>query len=458
MSPLLVLTGGLVFVVWLLYRDVKERPSVSPAAWIVVVWVVIYSSRPVMSWFADPSAPLSTHSYDEGDFEEALVSFAVIVAGLVVLWRRGARLRQVVEQNGWLAVVYVFWLHSILWSDYPIITAKRLFKDLGEVAMVLVVLTDRNSVQAVKAVCARCAYIGIPLSLVLIRYFPGIGRVFAGYNQDQLSFVGITANKNTLGMLALVTVIFMLWDCLDSRRSAGRPTDWLSMGARVAVLLTAWYLLVISDSRTSLVCAVIGSALVLAPGLPALRRRPAWMEVWGASAAVILWALNSRLGLQKRFIEGLGRDMSLTTRTDMWPVLLRLQDSPLLGAGFSTFWSGQRLVQIEQTFGDIVTQAHNGYLETYLNGGLIGVGLLIVLLCVSYRRIRGQLVLGAADARFRFAILFVAIVHNCTEATFYKLSLLWFVTVYAIMDYRVSDGVSDGPGVLAQSRAMEKLA
>jgi O-antigen ligase len=336
---------------------------------------------------------------------------------------------------------------------------KRLFKDLGNVAMVLVMLTDENSVQAVKAVCARCACIGIPLSLVLIRYFPQFGRAYTGYKQDQLAFVGITANKNMLGMLALVTVIFMLWDFCDSRREADGLTSWLSMGARLAVLLTAWHLLVISDSKTSLVCAVIGSALLLALGLPALRRHPARVEVWGVSAAAILWALNSGLGLQKAFVESLGRDMSLTTRTDMWPVLLGLQDSPLLGAGFSTFWSGRRLVQIEQAFGDIVIQAHNGYLETYLNGGLIGFGLLIVLLCVSYRRIREQLTLGAPDARFRFAILFVAIIHNFTEATFYKLSLLWFVTVYAIMDYRTADGVSDGPGGgAAQKRAMERLA
>jgi exopolysaccharide production protein ExoQ len=101
-----------------------------------------------------------------------------------------------------------------------------------------------------------------------------------------------------------------------------------------------------------------------------------------------------------------------------------------------------------------VIRAHKGYLETYLNGGLMGVDLLIVLLCVSYRRIREQLALGAPDARFRFAILVVAILHNCTEATFYKLSLLWFVTVYAIMAYRTSNDRSEAPRVQAGSRAM----
>ncbi len=436
MTSLLALGGGLLFVAWLLYRDVRGRPAVSPASWIVVVWVVIYSSRPVMSWFADPSAAVSPESYDEGDLREALVSLAVIVASLIVLLRRGARLQQIIDQNKWLAVVYVFWLHSILWSDYPIITAKRLFKDIGNVAMVLMVLTDQNSVEAMKAICARCVYIGIPLSLVLIRYFPELGRAYTGYNQDQLSVVGITANKNMLGMLALVTVIFMLWDFLDSRRTHRHSTDWANMGARAAVLLMAWYLLIISDSATSLVCAVGGSVLLFVLDLPYFKRRPGRFEVWGISVMVLLWAVNAGLGLHEAFVQSLGRNMSLTTRTDMWPVLFRLQENPLLGAGFDTFWAGERLVQSARALGGLFLQAHNGYLETYLNGGAIGVGLLIVLLCVSYRRIRGELMRGTVDARFRLAILLVAIVHNFTEATFYKLSVVWFVTVFAIMDYR----------------------
>ena len=442
MTQLLVLVIGLAFVAWLLYRDVKERRSVSPAVWIVVVWVVIYSSRPVMSWFVDPSVTISPESYDEGDFGEALVIFSMIVAGVIVLARRGAGVRGVIDQNAWLAVVYLFWVQSILWSDYPMITGKRLFKDLGNVAMVLLVLTDKNSVQTARAVCARCVYIGIPLSAVVIRYFPEIGRVYTGYKQNQPSFVGITANKNTLGMLALVTVIFVLWDLLDSYRARRGAIDWLGLGGRAIVLLTAWYLLVIADSATSLVCALLGSALVVMIGLPYFERRPGRFEAWAVGAAVLLGAVGAGLGIQEAFVQSLGRDMSLTTRTDVWPVLLSLQDSPLVGAGFGTFWAGERLVKIERALGAFFLQAHNGYLETYLNGGLIGVGMLIVLLCVSYRRIREQLALGAADAGFRLAMLFVVIAHNFAEATFFKLSLPWFMTVLVIMEYRAPGGSS----------------
>jgi exopolysaccharide production protein ExoQ len=435
MTPLLALGAGFAFVGWLLYRDARDRSSVSPAVWIAVAWTLIYATRPVMSWFADASALVTAESYDEGDLEEALISLALIVAGFMVLVRRGVRVRTVVAENPWLFVVYLFWLHSSLWSDFPMLTLKRLFRDLGNVVMVLLVLTDRNVVETIKAVCVRCAYVGVPLSVVFIKYFPDLGRVYTGYNQNQLSFVGITANKNTLGMVALVTVIFVLWDLVGEWRTQGRPTDWLMFGSRVAVMLSGWYLLLLSDSATSLVCGVFGAALLLGLDLPYLRRHPARVEAWGLAAAVAVWSLNAAFRFHELFVQSLGRDMTLTTRTDMWPVLLQMQDSPVLGAGFNTFWAGPRLVQLQQALGGFFLQAHNGYLEMYLNGGLVGVGLLLLLLAMSYWRIRGKLVLGSPTAGVRLVLLLVAIAHNLTEATFYKLSLVWIVTLFAMMDY-----------------------
>src|SRR5712691_7772223 len=183
MISFLALFVCLAAVVWLLSRDATERPAVSGAAWIVVAWVVIYASRPVTSWFVDPSASASAESFDEGNPGEALIIFASIVAAVIVLVRRRIQLSGVFGENTWLVLVYLFWLQSVLWSDDPIITLKRLFKDLGSVAMVLVVLTDKNAAETIKAVCVRCAYVCLPLSVVLIRYFPNFGRSYIGYSQ-----------------------------------------------------------------------------------------------------------------------------------------------------------------------------------------------------------------------------------------------------------------------------------
>src|SRR5690348_13726721 len=155
---LLPLLAFSVCLLWLFYCDGKERASVSSAIWIVVAWAVNYGSRSVTEWFKVGEGPIRAESADEGNPVEALISLSLIAAGAIVLMRRGIRLSVVIRSNAWLCVFYLFWFTSIFWSDYPLITSKRLFKDLGNVIMVLVMLTELEPSEALKAVCARVAY------------------------------------------------------------------------------------------------------------------------------------------------------------------------------------------------------------------------------------------------------------------------------------------------------------
>ena len=50
------------------------------------------------------------------------------------------------------------------------------------------------------------------------------------------------------------------------------------------------------------------------------------------------------------------------------------------GTGYYSFWQGNRLRQVSDGFMSDLNESHNGYLETYLNSGYIGVVLLVVLL------------------------------------------------------------------------------
>src|SRR6185436_2832258 len=289
MGPL-ILFAFTVCLIWLLYHDGKERASVSPAAWIVVVWAMIHGSRPVMDWFSGEAVrgPIYTSSADEGNLTEALISLTLMLAGLVVLLRRGVRLSVVIRDNVWLFVFYLFWFLSVSWSDYPLITFKRLFRDLGTVVMVLVVLTEMNLGEAIKAVCARIAFVLIPLSVLLIRYYPDLGRVYSGYDRSEVMWVGVATHKNTLGGLALMGALFLLWDLLDRQGKYWGTAKKGTFIARILVLLMSWYLLVIANSVTSLLCALLGSALLIAFSTPSIRQRPGRLEVCGLGAGAVL--------------------------------------------------------------------------------------------------------------------------------------------------------------------------
>src|SRR5204862_5982008 len=80
-------------------------------------------------------------------------------------------------------------------------------------------------------------------------------------------------------------------------------------------------------------------------------------------------------------------------------------------------------------------QAHNGYLDTYLNGGLIGLGLLGGLLIVTARHVKKQLLRGVGLGALGLAVLLVSITCNWTEAIFNKMSLGWFALVLVIVNY-----------------------
>jgi exopolysaccharide production protein ExoQ len=432
--PLLFLYS--LWLLWLLHRDVKDRPAVSSSIWIVLAWAVIHGTRPLTMWLsAADLATFQANSRDEGNLSEAIANLFLIMAGLIVVWRRGARLSVVVRNNGWLCALYLFWFSSILWSDYPLITFKRLFKDLGTIVMVLVVLTESKPDEAMRAMFARLAYICVPLSILLYKYFPYWGRGYAGYKADKPTFVGVTTSKNTLGILVCVSALFILWDFLQQRT---QKQDVASRGlyySRLLVLLMCWYLLFAVNSVTSLMCAMIGSGLLIAFNTETIRKNPIRMEFIGVSAAAVFVLFDLVLNIKEALLESLGRNMTLTNRTDIWAIVELYQDNPLGGAGFDTFWSGRRLELLSENIYGVI-QAHNGYLETYLNGGMFGVSLLVVVLFFAYWHIRKELMLGRYEDNMRYVILLIALIYNVSEASFNKPGIMWLATVYAIMQYQ----------------------
>ena len=106
-------------------------------------------------------------------------------------------------------------------------------------------------------------------------------------------------------------------------------------------------------------------------------------------------------------------------------------NNPLLGTGYESFWLGSRLETVWRAFGGI-NESHNGYLEVYLNLGLIGALLLGGLLISSYRHICRQLASSANLASLSLAFWTIMLFYNMTEAAF-KSHLMWETFLLAAM-------------------------
>jgi O-antigen ligase len=193
----------------------------------------------------------------------------------------------------------------------------------------------------------------------------------------------------------------------------------------------ALWLLAVANSATAIACTVLGLALLAATRI-ASARTLRFVEVYGFVGIAGWLILDALFGITELIVLGLGRDMTLTTRTDAWDLFLRQDINPLIGAGFKSFWSGERMERIWIEFPGIV-QAHNGYINQYLEGGIIGLLFLAAMMWAGFRSIKRDLVRGDDFARIRLMFWVIALVYNFSEAAFTQLSLLWAVTMLVVV-------------------------
>ena len=132
----------------------------------------------------------------------------MFVAGALVLIRRRVNWNTLVAGNIWLFVFFLYWVVSVAWSDYPFVGLKRWIKDMGNLIMVLVILTEADPIQTVKTVFTRCAFVLLPLSVLFIKYYPDLGRYYSRWTWEPV-YCGVTTEKNALGCLVLVCGLFL---------------------------------------------------------------------------------------------------------------------------------------------------------------------------------------------------------------------------------------------------------
>jgi len=419
--------GSIILALFLFDRDRKSR--VSLALWIPVAWLSISASRMVSQWLGVAPAD-SPEQYLEGSPLDAQIFAGLLVAGLVVLFARGARARTFLSKNKPVLVFLLYCAASILWSDFPFVAFKRWTKAVGDLIMILVVLTDPDPIAALKRLLARCGFVLIPLSLLLIRYYPELGRAYNPWDGTPYN-IGVATGKNGLGYVCLLFGLGSLWRILLLFRGAQSPRKSGTLIAHGVVLLMALWLFWMADSATSLVCFLVGGGLIAVTTSSGLVRKPAAVNLLvGALLFVAVYGLflNPGGGL----VEAIGRDATLTGRTELWSYLVPMIVNPLFGTGFESFWLGERLEKLYRLYWFHPTQSHNGYFEVFLNLGWTGLFLLGLVMVWGYRDIVGGLRRDPQTNGLRLAYFVVAAIYNLTEHAFRELHPVWIAFLLAV--------------------------
>src|SRR5207245_10737153 len=177
-----------------------------------------------------------------------------------------------------------------------------------------------------------------------------------------------------------------------------------------------------AHSAASFISLLIAALVVVFVGI---RSNKNFIGTYMLAALILLAAAELRFGISGGLSEALGRGSGLSGRTVLWTHLLELHTNPILGTGFESFWLGKRPEQLEGIFYYIPNEAHNGYLETYLTLGLIGVFLLIGLFVATFWKVRLELFRDFEWGRYRLGFLAAVILYNWTEAAFKTVTPIW---------------------------------
>jgi len=427
MSPSLALAIWFVLVLALFLFDPAEYKG-SPGLWVPVIWMFILGSRTPAMWLGVSSTADAVQALEQGNPLDRTIFLLLALAAFTILVSRSFPWQRFVEQNAALACLLAFGLLSVAWSDFPVATFKKWFRDLGVYIAVLVVLSDPRPLEAVRLVLRRVCYLLVPLSIVLIKYYPGVGRTWSPWGG--LEETGVSTTKNMLGLLCLLGGVFFFWDTVTiwQRRIdvRVRRVIWVNIAFMAMIL----WLLTLSQSKTSTICLALGCSLIAVTHSNFGRRHSAFVKAMGPTVFCAYVVLALGFGMAGQISEAVGRNSSMSDRTRIWEVLLSVPINPVLGTGYQSFWLGPRVQWVwARLTGDNVLSAHNGFLQTYLELGLLGLVLLSVLLIGIYRKICRLEPLSPIRS-LALSLWTVVIFYNVTEAMF-GASLLFITLLMA---------------------------
>jgi O-antigen ligase len=443
----------LAFIFYLFRRDIRERPNVTGALWLPLIWMLLACSRAVSEWLYLFGWNLGAIALEEGSPLDACVYFALIAAGVYVLNRRQIQLSEVARNNWWLIAFLLYCFISIAWSDFPLVAFKRWIKVLGHPIMVLVLLTEPDPEEALIRLMKRCAYAVVPISILFIKYYPEWGRGFDPWT-GQATNNGITGDKTALGHDCMILGLFFFWYFLQIWRMGRGKARRNELFLIASFSCMIWWLLFEADSSTSSICLLVGGLTIALLGLRFVNVR--LIGTYLVATILICVIAEWAFGISAYLIKFLHKDPTLTDRTRLWDDVLKVKINPFLGTGFESFWLGDRMRLMGEKYWWTPNQAHNGYLETYLSLGLVGLGMLVAWLVATFRKIRLDLFRNFEFGRLRLGFFIAVVLYNWTEAAFKATAAVWFVFYIIALDHPIFRAPPDTN--LVSSEGEEELA
>jgi O-antigen ligase len=310
-----------------------------------------------------------------------------------------------------LAVALCWCALSIYWSVVPGIAMRRLILTTMIIIAIFRMVdhlgyeTVLKTMKAVFAIVLVVNFLAVALLPFGIHHAAEIGDPnLAG------AWRGLLPQKNFAGAVCALTIIVFV---LDAQR--------LHLILRIAIVCAAAFFLYKTKSKTSIGLLFLS----LSTGLAYLRYNPSYR----ALLIPLVIAAVPFLGLYAAhwfapFVTLSDDQSGLTGRVQIWPPLFAfVQDHPLHGAGFGSFWNiGDRSPIFFYTKGWVTKlgNGHNGYLDLTTQIGIPGLALVVLAtIVVPLARILGSVKAPRRQGAVLTAMLVFCACHNFTETSLF---------------------------------------
>lgn len=411
----------------MLIMENKNHKHISIGILVPIIWMMRTASRGISYWLSPETMANAEIDYLQGSPLDRNFLIILEILGLAVLLSRNINWIKFIKQNRYLIILYVFMGISIIWSDFPGVSMKRWIRTAGDLIMVTILITETGYSFAMQKIFRTCAYFLVPVSVYLIKYRRDLGVSYDNTGAFEM-WIGVTTHKNSLGQLAAISAMFLTWAILT--KIYGKR--WLD----IPVLISALWLLNGSrtaTSRTSVGVFVFGIIVLGILLIVKSNYKVIQTALLVVAAGYVLGTLLSQHLFSSNFIPFLvastGGDPTLTGRTFLWDELMKMgSDQWMYGSGFGAFWIGNISNNLWEIFRWNPGQAHNGYIDVYLELGAIGFILFLIFLVSVVKNILINISHDSDYGRLRMVMFAMILIYNVTESSFLKpTSFLWFV-------------------------------
>jgi len=436
----------LIFIIFFFKYDLKKNSEVSSALWIPLLWVLYTSSKSIDFWLNPEKLNYSTElsNYLSGNPVDRSFLTVLMFFGIIILLRRNINWKNLLLNNIYLLIFFLFALISIIWSDFKVITFKRWFRAIGDVICVLILITEVNPYKAIICLIRRTAVLFIPLSIILIKYFRYIGVAYTWDYSLEL-WRGVTGGKNMLGQLAgtcatfLFIILYKQWKQKDELQYIKRPYFTLDS---ILLLMCLILLNGSSSSRSSTSLGMFLMSIFLTIIIYKVRFQLKNVRIFLISFGILYLSFNflttvlANKSIVEYIVNMFGRDMTLTGRVPLWEVLLeRSKGREMVGVGYGAYWIGTVSNDLWSIFIWKPTQAHNGYIDIYIELGWMGIIILIFLIINGYLSIEKYLNYDFDLGLIKMVFFITILISNITESSFGKATyLLWFLFLIGVIN------------------------